>query len=78
VRILLDFKCSDNHITESLVASEVSEHTCKTCGKPAKRIISPVRFYIDPLSGDSVGATRKWAKQRQQKIEKERKASYSQ
>ena len=75
MRLLFDFRCSDNHVTEALVASDETEHTCGLCNKIATRIISPVRCSLDPISGDFVGATMKWAKQREQKIKLERKAN---
>tara|TARA_B110000858_G_C17596632_1_gene378115 strand:+ start:611 stop:742 length:132 start_codon:yes stop_codon:yes gene_type:complete len=41
----------------------------------ASRIISPVRSLLDPISGDFAGATMKWARDREKKIQKERKAN---
>jgi hypothetical protein len=40
-----------------------------------KKIISPVRSKLDPLSGDFLGATVKWMKNREQKLKQERKAN---
>jgi hypothetical protein len=75
MRLIFDFRCPDNHVTEALVASDETEHTCGLCNKIATRIISPVRCSLDPICGDFVGATMKWAKQREQKIKLERKAN---
>ena len=75
MRRLFDFQCPDNHITESLVATNVTEHPCKICMKPAKRLISPVRAKLDPISGDFPGATMKWARDRAEKQKQERKAN---
>lgn len=58
---LFDFRCKDNHITEQLVDSETTIE-CPKCGKEAVRIISPVNFTLDPVSGDFPGATMKWAR----------------
>jgi hypothetical protein len=77
VRMLYDFRCEDNHTTESYVSGTVTEQPCKTCSKPAQRIISPVRAMLDPISGDFPDATRKWAKDRQKKIALERKRENS-
>jgi hypothetical protein len=39
----------------------------------ARKIISPVRSLLDPISGDFAGATMKWARDRERKMKKERK-----
>jgi hypothetical protein len=75
MRLLFDFRCPDNHVTEALVSSDETEHQCGLCNKMAQRIISPVRCSLDHISGEFPGATMKWAKQRQQKIKLERKAN---
>jgi hypothetical protein len=75
MRLLFDFRCPDNHITEALVNSEDTEHQCGLCSKMAQKIISPVRCSLEHISGEFPGATIKWAKQRQQKIKLERKAN---
>jgi len=41
----------------------------------AKKLISPVRTKLDPISGDFMGATRKWERNREQKLKQERKAN---
>ena len=38
-------------------------------------MISPVRSKLDPISGDFLGATVKWMKNREQKLKQERKAN---
>lgn len=75
MRRLFDFQCSDNHITEALVSTDVTEHPCGLCQKTAHRIISPVRAKLDAISGDFPGATMKWAKNRQRQIAHERKTN---
>lgn len=52
MRLIYDFQCSDNHVTEGFVSSDVTEHPCGLCAKTAQRIISPVRTKLDPISGD--------------------------
>jgi hypothetical protein len=75
MRLLYDFKCSDNHVTEGYVSSDITVHPCGVCANQAHRIISPVRSRLDPLSGDFPGATMKWATNRQKQIQHERKTS---
>ncbi len=45
-RKLYDFKCSQEHITESFVADETTTILCE-CGLEANRIISPIRISLD-------------------------------
>ena len=75
MRLLFDFQCSDNHVTEALVSSDVTEHPCGLCNKQANRILSPVRSKLDAISGDFPGATIKWAKNREKQIKHERKTN---
>jgi hypothetical protein len=73
--LLFDFECSGGHIEERLVSSDTREISCPHCQKIAKRIQSPVRSALDPISGDFMGATAKWVRQREQKLKQERKAN---
>jgi len=52
-----------------------SELPCSDCDLISKKIISPVRSALDPISGDFMGATAKWEKMRRQKMQQERKAN---
>jgi len=73
MRILLDFKCPDGHVTESLVNSDEQAAKCKECGQQAQRIISPVRCSLDPTSGHFPGETDKWIRKREQKMKQEQR-----
>ena len=73
--LLFDFECSGGHIEEKLVSSDTREIRCPHCNKIAKRIQSPVRSALEPMSGDFLGATEKWARQREQKLKQERRAN---
>jgi hypothetical protein len=73
--IMIDFRCDNGHTTEKLIDSKATEIECPECSLTANRIISPVRSLLDPLSGDFAGATMKWARDRERKIQKERKAN---
>ena len=75
MRRLFDFKCSAGHVNERLVDMSCSELPCSDCDLISKKIISPVRSALDPISGDFVGATAKWEKMRRQKMQQERKAN---
>jgi hypothetical protein len=75
MRALFDFKCEQGHVNESFVDTTLTTISCPVCSLQAKRIISPVRSSLDPISGDFMGATAKWEKMRAQKIQQERKAN---
>ncbi len=75
MRIFIDFKCSNGHTTEKFIDNKTKEIECPVCSKIASKVISPVRSLLDPISGDFVGATMKWARDREKKIQKERKAN---
>jgi len=73
--MLIDFRCDNGHTNEKFVPSETKEIQCPDCSLLARKIISPVRSFLDPISGDFAGATMKWARDRERKIQKERKAN---
>ena len=73
--IIIDFRCNNGHTTEKFIDSKTTEVQCPECSLMASRIISPVRSLLDPISGDFAGATMKWARDREKKIQKERKAN---
>jgi hypothetical protein len=56
-RSTFDFQCSNNHITERFIDTEIREVECPECGELSKRIISPV------LIGGFIKSD-KWARQR--------------
>jgi hypothetical protein len=71
-RKLYDFKCSQEHITESFVDYETTTLLCE-CGKESKRIISPVRISLDGTDPIYTSAYDKWARTREQKQKQEAK-----
>ena len=74
MRKLFDFKCSEGHYKEHLVDDSVTSIRCD-CGAESTKVISPVKSVLDHISGDFPGATMKWARDREQKIQQERKAT---
>ena len=72
MRIIVDFKCEDNHTFEAWCDFHDKSATCH-CGKPAKRIISSLHFSLDPTKASHYPtAGDKWVKDREKKIAKER------
>ena len=58
---LYDFKCPKGHIEEHFAKDDEKQRRC-SCGELSRRIISPVRAKLDPLSGHFPTASDKWAK----------------
>ena len=72
-RRIYEFLCPDGHTNNEFVDETVRQTECETCGKESTRIVSAVPSVLDPLSGDYPSSTMKWAQNRQQQIQKERK-----
>ena len=70
---LYDFRCEAGHTQENLVSDEVTKLTCEVCGKEAVRQISAPRINLEPFSGNFIGATAKWERNRAEKLKQERK-----
>ena len=71
--LLFDFRCAAGHTHEALVKSKTRTVTCKTCGKPAQRMLAAPRSQLDGCSGDFPSAAIKWEKKREEKMRQERK-----
>jgi hypothetical protein len=70
-----DFTCSEGHTNEYWVDHDVTTTQCSECEAVATRQISLPSFKLDPFSGDFYGASRKWEKDREQKLKQERRAN---
>jgi len=53
------------------------DRICPECGETSSKIISATKTVLDPISGSFPGATMKWARDREQKIKRERKVANS-
>jgi len=73
---MFEFTCSEGHYFETLVDESVRTLECKVCGSPSERLISTPRLGLDPISGDFIGATDKWARQRAEKLKQAQSKSY--
>lgn len=71
-RKLYDFKCSEEHITESFVGDETTTIRCE-CGLVSNRIISPIRISLDGTDPVFVSAYDKWARRHEDKQKQEAK-----
>jgi len=69
-----DFRCKNNHITEHWIDAD-EQPTCPICDAETTKLLSAPNVSLDPISGSFPGATMKWAKDREKKIQKERKAN---
>jgi len=61
MRLLRDFKCSDNHITERFIDSGVESVICPICGKEAKKMLGYGTVMLDGTDPGFPGAWNKWA-----------------
>ena len=71
---LYDYQCSKcNNITEGFgkIADKDETIPCSACGKPSKRIISPVRAKLDP--NQFPGEKSRWIKKRENHMKFEKK-----
>jgi len=73
-RRMFEFKCSKEHITESLVDYETTVVLCD-CGLEANRIISTPRICLDGTNPNFVGAYDRWARVREEKAKQEAKSN---
>ena len=63
-QLIYSYQCKQcgNAFTGWNKVSERHFHECPECGEQAGMFINAVRFALDPVSGDFVSATDKWAK----------------
>ena len=65
-------KCKETVEKVVKLADYDIQFSCECGGILEKVILTPATVSLDPISGDFPGATRKWAKGREKKMEKER------
>jgi len=74
MRKLFDFRCSAcDTIEEYFVDVEKSGNPRCKCGSETTKVIRPIRFDLEGISGDFPTAADKWVQKRKQKIALERK-----
>jgi len=72
-RRLYEFRCTKDHITEQLVDETIKVSQCRECDEMATRIISPTGIYLEPFSGNHIGAYDRWDRVRAEKLKQEKK-----
>ena len=73
MRTINDYRCHDCGIAqEHFVENGTETVTCQSCSGVATKIISPVQFTLEGVSGSFPGAHMKWDKRRQEKMKQER------
>lgn len=69
-----DYTCPEGHIFEKLrPIAERDNAECPECGQIATKNICAPTIKLDHISGDHIGATLRWEKQRKQKMAQELK-----
>ena len=61
MRLILDFKCDEGHVTERFIDSTSSIVPCKTCGKEAKKMLGLGTIMLDGTDPAFPGAYDRWA-----------------
>jgi hypothetical protein len=61
MRVLRDFHCAKEHITERYIDSEITSITCPVCGNEATRMLSCPPVQLNGLDPGLPGAWNKWA-----------------
>jgi hypothetical protein len=73
---LNDFKCDTcGHVEERFLDSSTTETGCGNCGGVSRKVLSPPNFFDDFRNPRNPNTVKRWAKQREKAIAKERKAT---
>lgn len=72
-RRMYEFRCPKDHVTEQYVDETITTSQCRECDEKATRIISPTGIYLEPFSGNHVGAYDRWTRVRAEKLKQETK-----
>jgi hypothetical protein len=72
-RRLYEFRCTKDHVTEQFVDETIKTSQCRDCDEMATRIISPTGIYLEPFSGNHVGAYDRWTRVRAEKLQQEKR-----
>ena len=67
-----DFRCDHCGYTSETMSGNSPSPQCHECGGPTRYIVSGTSFTLEGVSGDFPGASFKWEKKRDQKMELER------
>jgi hypothetical protein len=73
MKIMSDFKCADNHVTEALREDSVRTIVCPHCGKDAIKVLAAPRSKLEGFSGAFPDAYDRWSRVRAEKLAIEQK-----
>jgi hypothetical protein len=59
---VFDFRCTNGHLFEKFVASNVTVSRCD-CGANATRVVSATKCVLEGASGDFPGRHMKWVRE---------------
>ena len=74
-RRIYDFRCPGGHVVEKFIDDSVTQVDCEICQQSSTRLVSFAGPVLDVISGHFPSATMRWAKDRQEKIKAERRAT---
>lgn len=73
MKILNDFKCRNDHVTEALREDSVEAIVCTHCGMNAVKLLAAPRSNLEGFSGAFPDAYDKWTRVRASKLKQEQK-----
>jgi len=71
MKVLNDFTCPEGHTNEYFADNETKHIQCQECNCLATKIIKPIRFHLEGVTGSFPGAAMKWQKRREAKLKEE-------
>jgi len=77
MKVLIDFRCPQGHLHEHFVDNETKHIQCQECPSLATKVISPIHFQLEGMSGDFPTAADKWVKNREEKMKYEKRQGHT-
>jgi hypothetical protein len=73
MKILNDFKCRNDHVTEALREDSVTAIVCSHCGMNAVKVLAAPRSNLEGFTGAFPDAYDRWARVRADRLKVEQK-----
>lgn len=73
MKILNDFKCAGDHVTEALRDDSEQSIVCPVCGNTAIKALASPQIKLEGFSGAFPDAYDRWTKVRAEKLKQEQK-----
>ena len=73
MKIMSDFICDEDHVTEALREDSVRTISCPICGKDAVKAVSAPTIKLEGFTGAFPDAYDRWTRVRAEKLKQEQK-----